>query len=60
MRHRELAWRRIDDEVAYLSSSRVYRILREENLVCRRSGRTKRYREADEKAVRPDEIWATI
>jgi putative transposase len=59
VRHRELAWRMIDDDVAYLSSSTVYRILCEENLVCRRPGRTKRYREADEKASRPDEIWAT-
>lgn len=59
IRHRELAWRMIDDDVAYLSSSTVYRILREEDLVCSRRGRTKRYRQADEKATRTDEIWAT-
>lgn len=59
IRHRELSWRMIDEDVAYLSSSTVYRILREENLVCRHRGRVKRYREADEKATRPDEIWAS-
>ncbi len=59
VRHRELAWRMIDEDQAYLSSSTVYRILREENLMCRRPGREKRYREEQEKASRPDEIWAT-
>ena len=59
IRHRELSWRMIDEDVAYLSSSTVYRILREQNLVCRHRGRVKRYREADEKATRSDEIWAT-
>lgn len=59
VRHRELSWRMIDDDVAYLSSSTVYRILREEDLVHRQRGRVKRYREADEKATRPDEIWGT-
>jgi len=59
IRHRELAWRMIDEEVAYLSSSTVYRILKGERLMCERPGRKKRYREELEKASRPDEIWAT-
>lgn len=59
IRHRELAWRMIDEEVAFLSSSTVYRILREANLMCRQRGRKKRYREELEKATRPDERWGT-
>lgn len=59
IRHRELAWRMIDEDVAYLSPSTVYRILCEEELMCRRPGRKKRYREEEEKATRPDEIWGT-
>jgi len=45
--------------VAFLSSSTVYRILREANLMCRQRGRKKRYREEIEKATRPDERWGT-
>jgi transposase InsO family protein len=59
VRHRELAWRMIDEDVAYLSPSTVYRILSEEDLMCRRPGRQKRYREEEEQATRPDEIWGT-
>jgi len=59
MRHRELAWRMVDEDVAYLSPSTVYRILKGEDLVCPWKRRKKRVREADEKAQRPDEIWAT-
>jgi putative transposase len=59
IRHRELAWRMIDEDVAYLSSSTVYRILREADLMCRQRGRVKRYREEIEKASRPDQRWGT-
>ena len=59
VRHRELAWRMVDEDVACLSPSTVYRILREENLVCPWRRRTKRSREAEEKAKRPNERWAT-
>ncbi|MCA9172196.1 MAG: IS3 family transposase [Planctomycetales bacterium] len=59
IRHRELAWRMIDEDVAYLSSSTVYRILCEQDLMCRRPGRRKRYREEHEKAAFPDHIWGT-
>jgi len=59
LRHRELAWRMVDEDVAYLSASTVYRILKEANLVHPWRRRTKRSREEDEKATRPDERWAT-
>lgn len=59
VRHRELAWKMIDNDVAYLSMSTVYRILLGEELMCRHRGRQKRYRQEIEKASRPDEIWAT-
>jgi putative transposase len=59
IRHRELAWRMIDEDVACLSSSTVYRILREADLMCRQRGRQKRYREEIEKASRPDQRWGT-
>jgi len=59
VRHRELAWRMIDDDVAFLSASTVYRILKEQTLVSGWRGRRKRYRDKEEKATRPDEIWGT-
>ena len=59
IRHRELAWRMVDEDVVYLSQSTVYRILKEENLVSPWRRRQKRTREEEEKATRPDERWAT-
>lgn len=59
IRHRELAWRMVDEGAAYLSPSTVYRILKAENLVCPWRRRTKRSRQEEEKAGRPDAIWAT-
>jgi transposase InsO family protein len=59
VRHRELSWRMVDEDVAYVSATTVYRILRDAQLMCRRPGRTKRYREQEEKAQAPDHIWAT-
>ncbi len=59
LRHRELAWRMVDEDVAYVSSSTVYRILREAKLVCPWRRRKKRRREEAEKAGRPNQIWAT-
>jgi len=59
LRHRELAWRMVDEDVAYLGASTVYRILREAKLVCPWKRRSKRRREEEEKASRPNEIWAT-
>jgi transposase InsO family protein len=59
LRHRELTWRMVDEDVAYLGASMVYRILREAKLVCPWSRRSKRRREEEEKASRPNEVWAT-
>ena len=59
VRHRELAWRMVDKDVTCLSPSTVYRILREERLVCPWRRRSKRSRQAEEKASRPNERWAT-
>ena len=59
LRHRELAWRMVDEDVVYLSPSTVYRILKGENLVCPWRRRKKRDREDEEKAKRPNEVWAT-
>jgi transposase InsO family protein len=59
IRHRELAWRMLDEEVACVSPSTVYRILREADLMCRQRVRQKRYRDEAEQATRPDERWGT-
>jgi putative transposase len=59
LRHRELAWRMVDEDVACLSPSTVYRILKEANLVCPWRRRKKRCRAADEKPTRPDQRWVT-
>ena len=59
IRHRELAWRMVDENVVCLSPSTVYRILREAELMYRQRGRKKRYREDLEKATHPDERWGT-
>lgn len=57
-RHRELAWKMVDENVAYVSPSSVYRILRGEGLVPPWPvARTKRNRREDEKPQRPDERW---
>lgn len=58
--HRVLAWKMIDEDVAYVSPSSVYRLLKAENLVSRRpAGHEKRYRTNEEKATKPDERWQT-
>jgi transposase InsO family protein len=59
LRHRELAWRMVDEDVAYLSPSTVYRILKSADLVCPWRRRKKRRRAEEEKATRPDQRWAT-
>jgi transposase InsO family protein len=59
LRHRELAWRMVDEDVVCLSASTVYRILKEANLVHPWRRRSKRRREEEEKATRPNQIWAT-
>ena len=59
LRHRELAWRMVDEDIACLSPSTVYRILKEANLVCPWRRREKRRRTEEEKATRPNQRWAT-
>jgi putative transposase len=59
LRHRELAWRMVDEDVAFLSPSTVYRILKEADLVCPWKRRRKRRRGEEEKASRLDQRWAT-
>jgi transposase InsO family protein len=59
LRHREMAWRMVDEDVACLSASTVYRILKEANLVCPWRRRKKRSRGADEKPTRVNERWVT-
>ena len=59
LRHREMAWRMVDEDVTYLSPSTVYRVLRQADLVCRWRRRPKRYRQEHERAGRRDERWAT-
>jgi putative transposase len=59
LRHRELAWRMVDEDVACLSPSTVYRILKEANLVCPWRRRKKRCRAEDEKPTRPNQRWVT-
>jgi transposase InsO family protein len=59
LRHREMAWRMVDEDVAYLSPSTVYRILKEANLVCPWRRRAKRKKTLEEKATRPDQRWST-
>jgi transposase InsO family protein len=59
LRHRELAWRMVDEDVVCLSPSTVYRILKEAHLVCPWRRRTKRRRSAVEKAQRANERWVT-
>jgi putative transposase len=59
LRHREMAWRMVDEDVACLSASTVYRILKEANLVCPWRRRKKRSRGADEKPTQVNERWVT-
>jgi transposase InsO family protein len=59
LRHRELAWRMVDEDVAFLSPSTVYRVLKGADLVCSWRRREKRYRTEAEQARGADERWAT-
>jgi len=60
VRHRELAWKMLDEEVCAVSSSTVYRVLREANLVCRWKPKEKRKGSGQPAApTRPDQLWQT-
>lgn len=60
VRHRELAWRMLDEGVCSVSPSSIYRVLREANLVCRWRPRA-RVKGAGREArpSRPNEQWQT-
>jgi transposase InsO family protein len=60
IRHRELAWRMLDDGVVAVSASTVYRVLQEANLVCRWPGKTRvKSRNRPLPPTRADELWQT-
>ncbi|MBE7504670.1 MAG: DDE-type integrase/transposase/recombinase [Planctomycetia bacterium] len=60
LRHRELAWKMLDENVVALSPSTVYRVLGEENLVCRWVPRGKRKGVGrGDRPTRPNEQWQT-
>jgi len=60
VRHRELAWRMLDEGVCGVSPSSVYRVLREEHLVCRwrPKGKVKGAR-PDDRPTGADQQWQT-
>jgi putative transposase len=59
VRHRDLAWKMVDDNAAAVSPSTVYRVLSEANLVCRWQPRTRSSKGRGDKPSRPDEQWQT-
>lgn len=60
VRHRELAWKMLDEDVAGVSASSVYRVLREANLVCRwKPPRSARDSGQPDPPTRPDQLWQT-
>ncbi len=60
VRHRELAWKMLDEGVVAVSASSVYRVLREADLVCRWKPKLKaKGHGRDDKPTRADEKWQT-
>ena len=60
VRHRELAWKMLDEGVAAVSASSVYRVLREANLVCSWKPKPKDKGNRRNKLPKsPDEKWQT-
>jgi len=57
IRHRELTWRMVDDNIAFLSMSSVYKILKESGLICGWKAKNKRQRIYYEQPKSPDEKW---
>jgi hypothetical protein len=60
IRHRELAWRMVDEGVCAVSAASVYRVLRSAQLVCRwKPKRKAKGSGKPDKPIRPDERWET-
>jgi len=60
VRHRELAWKMLEEGIVAVSASSVYRVLREANLVCRwKPKRKAKGSGRDDKPTRADEKWQT-
>lgn len=60
IRHRELAWRMLDEGICCVSSTSVYRVLREGGLVCRwKPKRRPKGAGRSDRPSRPDELWET-
>jgi len=60
VRHRELAWKMVDEGVCAVSSSTVYRVLGEAGLVCVWKPRERRKgTDRPGPPTRPDELWQT-
>jgi putative transposase len=60
LNHREMSYRMIDEDVAYMSSSSVYRILRENGLIFRKGKRLKPEKwDPHQKLSKPNELWQT-
>ncbi len=60
LRHRELTYRMIDEDIAYLSSSSVYRIFRIYNLIPERAPKEKASKwDPHNNVDRPDQVWQT-
>lgn len=60
VRHRELAWKMLDDDVCAVSSSSVYRVLSEAKLMCTWQPKRKAKGSGRPDApMRPDQLWQT-
>ncbi len=57
LRHRELAWRMVDEDVACLSPSSVYKILKQEELICAWEPKKARNTVVRELPSQPDMKW---
>jgi len=57
IRHRELTWRMIDDNVVCLSISSVYKILKDTGLICVWKPKEKRMKRSRDIPSKPDERW---
>jgi putative transposase len=60
VRHRELAWKMVDEGVCAVSSSTVYRVLREAGLVCAwKPGEKRKSTGRPAPPTKADELWQT-